>query len=373
VQIKQSGAVGLLIFAAHLAICMKKKTIWWFLLVLLLALVAWKLVTNKKELDQAAALSRIGKAHVPVEVATPELSSLSNELIADGIFLPAKEMFVISETAGRVLEIFKNKGEWVREGEVIAKVDDELLRIELEATQGNLAKLRKDRERVENLIEGEAAPKNKIEDLELGILAAEAKEKGLKKQISNTSIKAPMTGTLGLRFIERGSVIGPGLQIGQMTNLEKLFLMVKVTERDILNVQKGQTVQVLPDVYPGVKIPAKVTNIGLRADNAFTYDVEIEIVNPDKAPLRGGMHAKAAFTFGAGRQGLTIPRKAIAGSLQDAKVYVVQDSFATQRNIQIGQVHGDRVEVLAGLQRDDRVVLSGQMNLSEGAKVEIIR
>lgn len=353
---------------------MRKRIYLWLLFIALVALIVWKLASNKKELNQEAELSKMARAFVPVEVVKPQLEKLANHLEADGIFLPAKEMFIISETAGRVLEVYKNKGEWVNEGEVIAKVDDELLRIELEATDANLAKLHKDQDRLTNLIEGEAAPKNKIEDIQLGILAAEAKEKGLKKQIENTSIKAPMTGTLGLRFIERGSVIGPGIQVGQMTNLEKLFLMVKVTERDVLNVQKGQQVSVTADVYPNMSIPGKVTNIGLRADNAFTYDVEIEVVNPKNTPLRGGMHAKAVFTFNTNRQGLTLPRKAIAGSLQDPKIYVIkQDTLAELRTISIGGVYGDKVEVTSGIQQNEEAVVTGQLNLSNGARVQVTR
>ena len=353
---------------------MRNRIFLWLFLAAVLFFMVWKLYINKIELNQEAQLSKLVRAFVPVEVVHPQLETLANSLEADGIFLPAKEMFIISETAGRVLEVFKNKGEWVQEGEVIAKVDDELLRIELEATQANLAKLRKDQDRLTNLIEGEAAPKNKIEDIQLGILAAEAKEKGLKKQIEKTSITAPMTGTLGLRFIERGSVIGPGIQVGQMTNLEKLFLMVKVTERDVLNVKKGQTVTVNPDVYPGASIQGKVTNIGLRADNAFTYDVEIEVINPKNAPLRGGMHAKAVFTFNTNRKGLTLPRKTIAGSLQDPKIFlVVQDTLAELHTISIGGIYGDKVEVTGGVQENDRVVLTGQLNLSHGARVQVVK
>jgi membrane fusion protein (multidrug efflux system) len=249
---------------------LKKRIFLWLFFLLAAAVITWKLYSNKKELETEAELSKVARAFVPVEVTRPQMETLANTLQADGIFLPVKEMFVISETAGRVLETYKNKGEWVTEGDLIAKVDDELLRIELEATQANLAKLRKDQERLANLIEGEAAPKNKIEDLQLGLLAAEAKEKGLKKQIANTSIKAPMTGTMGLRFIERGSVIGPGIQVAQITNLEKLFLMIKVTERDVLNIRKGQIVKVIPDVYPDAQVIGKVTNIGLRAARWFS-------------------------------------------------------------------------------------------------------
>ena len=359
------------LFSLPISIHLHKRTYLWLFLFLCVAFVAWKLYTNKQQLAEETKLSDVTRAYVPVEVTAVQLETLANHLEANGIFLPAKEMFVISETAGRVVEVYKNKGEWVNEGDLIAKVDDEVLRIELEATQANLAKLHKDRERLTNLIEGEAAPKNKIEDVELGILAAEAKEKGLKKQIANTSIKAPMTGALGFRFIERGSVIGPGIQVAQITNLEKLFLMVKVTERDVLKLKKGQSVSVTADVYPGVTIPGKVTNIGLRADNAFTYDVEIEVINPKKTPLRAGMHAQASFTFDANRKGLVLPRKAIAGSLQDAKVYVVQDSLAVLRAVVLGGAFGEMIEVISGLQEGEKVVVTGQMNLSDGTRVQV--
>jgi membrane fusion protein (multidrug efflux system) len=345
----------------------------WFIVALSVALIAWKLYENQKQRRVEAEMSLVARAFVPVEVAPVLEETLSNSLEASGIFLPAKEMLVISETQGRVVQVYKNKGEWVKEGDLIAKVDDELLSTELEATQANIAKLKKDRERLENLIEGEAVAKNKMEDIELGLLAAEAKAKALKKQIGNTSIKATMTGTLGYRFIERGSVIGPGLQLAQITNLEKLFLMVKVTERDVLQIRKGQNVQVVADVHPSRPISGRVTNIGLRADNAFNYDVEIEAPNLPDASLRGGMHAKARFVFDVKRQGLTVPRKAIAGSLQEAKVYVVQDSIAELRQVSLGGIQGDRVEVLSGLGKGDRVVVAGQFNLSNGTKIEVVQ
>ncbi len=348
---------------------MQKKLTIWAIVLMASALVAWKLNSNKKTIDAKADLSKTVRAFVPVEAEAVGTALLSNQLETDGIFLPAKEMLVISETAGRVIDILAQKGDNLREGSPIAKIDDEMLRIELEATQANLAKLRKDRERLTNLIEGDAAPKNKMEDLELGILAAEAKEKGLKKQINNTTIKAPMTGTLGMRFIERGSVIGPGIQVGQMTNLDQLFLMVKVTEHDVMQVRKGMTVQVAPDVLPNSSLMGKVTNIGLRSDNSFTYDVEISVTNPAGAPLRGGMHAKAVFAFQQKRDGLVIPRRAVAGSLQEAKVYVVQDSVAYLRPVRLGIVQADKVEVISGLQKGEKVITSGQLNLKDGTKV----
>ncbi|MBK8554534.1 MAG: hypothetical protein IPL65_01610 [Lewinellaceae bacterium] len=162
---------------------MKRNTLLWISVIVITGLLGWKLYVKKQQINRESRMSLVGRQYVPIEVVRPRLENLSNNLETDGIFLPVKEMFVISETQGRVVEVFKNKGEWFKEGEVIAKVDDELLRIELEATQANIAKLKKDKERLDNLIEGDAVPKNKIEDIQLGLLAAEAKEKGLKSKL----------------------------------------------------------------------------------------------------------------------------------------------------------------------------------------------
>lgn len=333
---------------------------------------AWKLSDNKRRRQADSEQSQVERAFVPVETTFPRREALSTNLTADGIFLPSKEMLVISETAGRVLQLYKNRGDAVREGDLIAKIDDELARIELEATEATLAKLHKDRDRLTSLIEGEAVPKSKIEEVQLGIATAEAKQKALKKQIANTSIRAPMTGILGMRFIERGSVIGPGIQVGQITDLDKLLLVVKVPENDVLHLRKGLSVDVLPDVFPDQTLRGAVTNIGLRADNAFNYDVEITVDNPRGQPLRGGMHAKARFHHDSGRQGLTLPRRAIAGSLQEGKAFVVMgDTAVRERRLQLGAVFGDRVEVTGGLTTADQIVLNGQVNLSDGARIRV--
>jgi membrane fusion protein, multidrug efflux system len=349
-----------------------KRIILWLLLILAIAGIAWKLQSNKKQLAAETQLSKIKRAYVPVEVVSPVLETISNSLHTDGIFMPFKEMFLISETAGKVIETYKNKGESVSEGDIIAKVDDELLKIELSTIEANLTKLYKDRERLGNLIEGEAAPKNKIEEINLGVFTAEAKQKALQKQISNTYLKAPMTGTLGMRFIERGSVIGPGIQVAQLTNLDKLLLFVKVTENDILQIKKGQLVKVTADVFEQESLVGKVTNIGLKADNTFNYDVEIEVANRKSNQLRAGMHAKAIFTFDNQRKGLTLPRKAIVGSLLEGKIFLLQDSIVVEQKVVVGTQVGEKVEIISGITAQNKVVLTGQQNLSNETRVEVV-
>jgi RND family efflux transporter MFP subunit len=236
-----------------------------------------------------------------------------------------------------------------------------------------LAKLRKDRERISELIEGEAVPRSKIEDLDLGILAAEAEEKLLQKQIANTTIRAPLSGILTFCAVERGSVVAQGIPVAHITNLDRLLLMVKVSERDVLQVQKNQKVRIVPDVRPDAPLSGQVTNIAPKADSAFTYLVEIAVANSPRSPLLAGMHARAQFVFEQGRQALTIPRRAVVGSLREASVFVVQgDTLAEERRLQIGRSLGERVEVSSGLTAGEPVVVEGQTYLNSGARVRIV-
>lgn len=344
----------------------------WLLLLIAIGLIGWKLYDNQRRRHEEARLSQVERSFVPVRVAAVEVEWLTPQLEVSGMLMPFREMPVVSETAGRVLSVYKRRGDRVAEGELIAQVDDELLRVKLEAVEANLAKLRKDRERLSNLIEGEVAPRSKIEDLDLGLMAAEAEKKLLQKQLSNTRIQAPMSGTLTFCAIERGSVVGPGTPVAYITNLDRLLLMVKVSERDVLQISKGQAVDVRADVRPDMPLSGRVTNVSPRADSAFTYLVEIEVPNPPQAPLLGGMHAKARFLFEQKRQALLIPRRAISGSLQDARVFVaVSDTTVEERAVQLGQISGERVEVRSGLTAGERVVVAGQTYLFEGVRVRV--
>jgi membrane fusion protein, multidrug efflux system len=351
---------------------MKKRIGLWLALGIFAGLIFWKLKENKAKIGSNAQLSQVTRAFVPVEVTTPSYEPLGSKLSADGIFMPSKEMFVISETAGRVVEVYKNRGEEVKEGELLAKIDDEILRLQLATVEANIGKGQRDKERLTNLIEGEAIPKSKIEEVELALLTAQTQKKTLEKQIANTSMRAPMSGILTFRLLEKGGVIAPGIQVGQITNIDKLLLFVKVTERDILDIRKGQRVQIVPDVYPNKPFPAIVTNLGVKADNAFNYDVEIEVTNNSAFPLKAGMHAKAQFDFSSGRKGLVIDRRAIVGSVQDARVFVVRDSVVLLKSVGLGLSEGDRIEITSGIVAGEKVVLNGQINLTDGAKVQII-
>ena len=175
-------------------------------------------------------------------------------------------------------------------------------------------------------------------------------------------------------MVEKDGVIGPGIQVAKITDISTLKLMVRVPEQDVLNIKKGQKVRVSPDVYANTQLNGTVTNVGIKADNVFTYDVEITLPNPDKTPLKAGMHAKAYFDFKSkAAKGLTLPRNAVVGSVQAPYVFVVKnDNTVEKRSLVIGSRNNSNVEILDGLSSDESVVLTGQINLKNGSSIKVV-
>ncbi len=122
------------------------------------------------------------------------------------------------------------------------------------------------------------------------------------------------------------------------------------------------------DLFPDKKFEGIVTFIDVNAGPSRRYLVEIEINNAGGS-LKAGMTGTVFFQGGAAREVLAVPRESIVGSLQDAKIYVVENNKAILRPIETGAVFGDKVQVRNGLKEGDSIVVSGQINLEDGTEI----
>jgi multidrug efflux pump subunit AcrA (membrane-fusion protein) len=118
---------------------------------------------------------------------------------------------------------------------------------------------------------------------------------------------------------------------------------------------------------PDQKLKGLVTLIDVKSDPSRRYLVELLITNPGQ--LRPGMTGQVSFNDIASSEILAIPRMCLVGSSRNASVYVIENGKAVLRNIQIGVGTGSLLSVLGGLQKSDEIVLTGQINLVDGAPV----
>lgn len=343
--------------------------IYTFILLAAAAGIAWRLGENKEHIQANAEAAQVRNLAVPVTVVQAEMRNLSQELSQTGTLKPYRSATLIAETAGRLTQLSIENGSTVRAGQTVAVVDNELLRQQLALARLNLEKAERDAGRLANLAAEGGVSQQQLDDARNGVDNLKARIQALETQLAQTYVKAPFAGTIVNKSVERGSFVSPPQPIAELVQTNPLLMQVYVTEAEVVQLKKGQAARVVMDLQADRPLPARVRFIDVQADPSQRYLVELELQNP--GPLRAGMNGRATFAAAAPSAVLTLPRAAFVGSLREPQVYVVSNGQAQLRPLRIGQVNDAQVEIISGINPADTVVLSGQINLTDGAAVVV--
>lgn len=349
-----------------------KKIIWIASITAVVGLGAFKLNDNKEEMKAVAALSEKVSESIPVDLGTASVTALKEDYTASGTLEAAVDISIASETQGTITRLLHKKGDLVRQGELLAQVESGAQQADVLAMRNQKEKADADLVRARNMAAGGAMTKQQVEQAELAVKNAEAQLMAAEDRLRKTSIKAPVGGYINDDLVQLGSYINAGTELFQLVDITTLKLNVQVPESRVLDMHKGKAVDITLKVLPGTPFTGTVRSVGMKADEALKYNVEIELKNPKDSPLKAGMYAVASFKEESERTFLTVERSALVGSVKAPQVYVVQDSIARLRNVVIGQLTADKMVIESGLEAGDRVVLSGQINLVDSTKVRAI-
>ena len=349
-----------------------KKLIYILVVIAVIGAMAFTLMNNKKEMAAKAAVAEIKSDAISVALTEPQTARIDKSFTAQGNFKPIQSLVLLSETQGQVKQVFKRKGDRVRAGEVLLQVEANTMNADLSALQANYEKAKKDLGRYENLAAGEAITKKQLEDARLAVKTIESQLVLARQRVNKARITAPISGEINDIHVEVGSYLSMATKLYDIVNVDRLKLNVKVGEREVLLIRKGDKVTVQADVNATETYPGIVTAIAAQADASLKYDVEIEVNNPSRNSLRAGMYGTASFEIADQRDALLLPREAIVGSLQAPSVYVVQNNIARLKQIKIGTVTQEQVEIVEGLSAGEKVVRSGQINLQDGTRVSAL-
>ena len=311
-------------------------------------------------------------AEVPVSVTTVKKEKLESSLSLVGNINANADVNVIAETQGTATAVFVKVGASVNAGTVLVQVDDEIPRSTKAAAEINFQKTQRDYQRAEDLYQENSISISQLDASRLAMKAAENQLDIARRQLDNTRIKSPIAGTVNARYVDRGTMVQPGKAVANIVDISVLKVRVNVSEREAFQLKPGDRVEISTDVYPGIVFDGTLDNIASKADEAHTYPVEIVVRNGAKHPLKAGMFARIAFKSIAPTEALTIPRVALIGSIKDAQVFAVRGAVARLCTVVIGKQSADRLEVASGLADGDTVVVSGQNNLVDRARVQIV-
>jgi RND family efflux transporter MFP subunit len=348
---------------------MKTKVIIISTVTVLLLSVGFKLKSNKRTVEENVYRPDVDKK-VLVEAESISLKNFDKPLNYTGTFTAFREVMLIPQVHGEVELISFEEGDHVKHGKTLIQIDDDLLQAQYVAAEASYNTAKRNLERHENAAGSGGVSKLQLDSYQLNLKSAESQLKQLSKQIELSRITAPFTGTITLRDVEPGSVVG-GNPVARITDLTKLKLEISVPEKEIMLFKEGEFAEITTDIYPGQLISGKIEHVADRADNAHNYVVRVLIKNDGENSLKAGMYGTVVMRKGLSKSALIIPRMALLGSAKNPQVFIIEDDKAFLKDIQTGHTNNESIEVLSGLKAGDVVVTSGHINLANGSNVTI--
>ncbi|RZK54619.1 MAG: efflux RND transporter periplasmic adaptor subunit [Pedobacter sp.] len=355
---------------------MKRIIIIVVVVIAVLGLIAYVLTNNKKKSEETTAFIAKGSGSVAVKTADVARKEIDLDFTANGNFAPNQELNFLSENAGRVSKIFVSEGDRVSKGQVLARIDAEIINTDRETAEATYQNAVRDEARYQSSYATGGVTQQQLDQAKLATQNAKLRLQASQRRLSDANIKSPINGIINKKYIEVGAfVTAQGTQLFELVDVSKLKLKANVNESQVANLKIGDAVQIQSSVFPTEKFSGKVTFIAAKADETLNFPVEIEVANNTKNSLKAGMYGTALFKFPKQAPAILVPRTSFVGSVSSNEVYVLNKSKNTAeiRKVVSGRILGENVEVLEGLKEGETVITSGQINLTEGTPVSIIK
>jgi RND family efflux transporter MFP subunit len=378
----------------------------WLAVILVLAgaaAAAWFAATRERPVEVEVAPVTVRAAGTQAEV-----------LNAAGYVTARRRATVSSKITGKVVEVNVEEGMAVRQGQVLARLDDSTARAalalaeaqveaarravrenevrlaEAKLTLSRLSQLRKDGVVMQADVDAAQATVDstaaRIAALNEQTRVAERQVDLQKTDLDNTIIRAPFSGIAISKDAQPGEMVSPVSAGGGFTrtgictivDMRSLEIEVDVNESYINRVRPGQGVKAVLDAYPDWQIPARVITTIPAADRqkaTVLVRIAFEELDPRILPDMG---VKVAFLREADPQAppqaapvALVPKSAVRQDGDQPIVFVVTGGVVERRAVRVGGADGDRLEVLAGLRTGDRVVVAPPPSLVNGMKVAV--
>lgn len=347
-----------------------KRMLYILIPLILLGLVIFKLKNNKESAQ--TKIYHFDKAQpLNVQVDTLKLQSIDAEQYFTGAFEPDKEVKISAETQGKINSIFVDAGSYVNKGQLLLKIDDALLKLQLQSITVQIEGLQADVNRYTILTNADAIQGVQLEKAQLGLESAKVQRNTILEQIAKTNVTAPFSGIVTAKLSEAGAFAAPGVPLLQITDISRVRFTVSVPENDLHLFNLNQNYPLKVDAYDELTLSGKTTLIGSKGNAANSFPVQFSINNTPDLKIKSGMFGKVLVSEIHKKDALLIPSSAIVGSDIEPKVYVVKNNKAVLQSISIAQRIKNGVVIKEGLNVGDIIVTGGFINLYEGAAISI--
>lgn len=347
-----------------------------FLLLILIALLlALKFIFFPTP-DPEKAKPKAGKGPGGEAVLTDgyiaKKDTTSRSISLSGTLLATEESNLHPEVSGKVIGIYFKEGERVPKGKLLVKIQDAELKANLQRAEQDYILGKQKLERQSKLLKIGGVSQEEYESTQAMVNASLASMDAIRAQIDRTEIKAPFSGTIGLRSVSEGSYVTPQTRIANIQQLDSLKTEFSVPSRYAEMVKAGSTFTFKTEngteQFKGV-----VRAVEPKIDEGTrTIQVRGIVLNQNKK-LVPGMFVNINLPLGKSLVGVMLPSEAIVPGIKGKKVFIADHGKAREQEVVTGERHEKEILVLEGVNEGDTVLTSGLLSIRKGVNLRFRR
>ncbi|GMU85375.1 MAG: RND transporter [Ignavibacteriales bacterium] len=289
-----------------------------------------------------------------------------------GVVKAAKTANISAEEGGKIVRFNKAKGDYVQQGDIIAEIDNLLLKSNMDAAkaQYDLAEV--------NFVKQERVYKENASS-ELAYLqakyqrdAAKAQYELIKARFEKTYVRAPFSGFIENKFSEMGEVVAPGQTLVVLVYTSEVKISAGVPENYINRIKQGDKVKVRFKDLDNKEFVSRVSFVGRTINTSNrTFNVEIELANTNNL-IKPELNAEVFIEQGTFIKTITIPENIMLKTDAGYVVYVESNGRAEQRVVELLGRFDNKAAIKSGLNDTDNVITVGYQNIVAGEKVKVM-
>jgi len=347
---------------------MKKKYLYWGLVVVFVVLMALPKITWDS--SEAQASSSTQSQSIPAEGLIIKKTEVSDKIFLNASLQGDEEIELRTEIPGKVIKINFEEGNRVKKGDLLVKINDADLQAQLMRVESQL-KLAEEKEyRSKQLIEQNLISQEEYDVLFNELNMRKAEKAQLTAQIEKTEIYATFDGIVGLRSISEGSYITSAINIAILTKTNPIKIDFAVPIKHANKVREGMAIK--------VKVPnsekvfdSKIYAIDPKVDpSTRTLKVRAKADN-SSGILIPGSYAEVEIVVDKNAKSITVPTEAIIPDIAGELVYLYKNGKAIPSKVKLGLRTNTDVQILEGINEGDTVITSAIIQMRPGAEVTI--
>ncbi len=323
-----------------------------------------ELSTRIAKLESEVGTQKGGATSKEVSVYEVQPGLFQNYLEVQGKIDAEENVQVNPEAAGVVTTVYVTVGQNVSKGQVLAQIDDKILRQNISELQTQYDLASSLFQRQKNLWDQKIGTEVQYLNAKTQKEAAANRISTLRSQISMYKIKSPIAGTIDAMDLKVGQSVMPGMSGIRVINASKLKAKAQVAESYASRVNQGDEVSIiLPDVPDTIN--THITFASKTIDQSSrSFNVEVKLAS--KRSYRPNMLAILKIIDYKNDKALTIPVNAVQKAEDVSYLFIAENGKAKRVNIQEGKVSDGKVEILSGIKAGDKVIITGLQDLNEG-------